>query len=414
VWSGQPYPELVEGVGLVRLPSLDLWNEEQLLRLPSLRELLDPINLSEYVHTKLGAFREPISFSQRVARQFRLAARNQRYDIVHDNQSLGPGLLQLPAALPVVATIHHPVTIDRSIALANAKGRSQLFGLKRWYSFLDAQLEVSRKLDRILTVSEASRQDLQREYGIAPERMRVVGNGINLQVFQPMLEFARKDDELITTLSADSPLKGFRFLLEALAILRDKRPSLRLKVIGQPGHETGTLERIERLKLGSIVSFTGRVPAESIARAYAEATIAVVPSLYEGFGFPAGEAMACEVPVVSSRGGALPEVVGEDGACGLLVPPEDAAALAAAIDALLDQPERRRAMGRAGRARVLEHFTWRRAAERTVAAYREAIAERAGFAEPKQAARAEHRLDGPASTERTAGAARLPAGVFRC
>jgi glycosyltransferase involved in cell wall biosynthesis len=414
VWSGQPYPELVEGVGLVRLPSLDLWNEEQLLRLPSLRELLDPINLSEYVHTKLGAFREPISFGQRVARQFRLAARNRRYDIVHDNQSLGPGLLQLPAALPVVATIHHPVTIDRSIALANAKGRSQLFGLKRWYSFLDAQLEVSRKLDRILTVSEASRQDLQREYGIAPERMRVVGNGINLQVFQPMPEFARKDDELITTLSADSPLKGFRFLLEALAILRDKRPSLRLKVIGQPGHETGTLERIERLKLGSIVSFTGRVPAESIARAYAEATIAVVPSLYEGFGFPAGEAMACEVPVVSSRGGALPEVVGEDGACGLLVPPEDAAALAAAIDSLLDQPERRRAMGRAGRARVLEHFTWRRAAERTVAAYREAIAERAGFAEPKQAARAEHRLDGPANTERTAAAAGLPAGVFRC
>ena len=211
VWSGQPYPELVEGVGLVRLPSLDLWNEAQLLRLPSLRELVDPINLSEYVHTKLGAFREPISFSQRVARQFRLAARNQRYDIVHDNQSLGPGLLQLPAALPVVATIHHPVTIDRSIALANAKGRSQLFGLKRWYSFLDAQLEVSRRLDRILTVSEASRQDLQREYGIAPERMRVVGNGIDLQVFQPQPEVARKDDELITTLSADSPSKAFAF-----------------------------------------------------------------------------------------------------------------------------------------------------------------------------------------------------------
>ena len=415
VWSGQPYPELVEGVGLVRLPSLDLWNEEQLLRLPSLRKLVDPINLSEYAHTKLGAFREPISFSQRVARQFRLSAGldvGRRYDIVHDNQSLGPGLLQLPAALPVVATIHHPVTIDRSIALANAKGRSQLFGLKRWYSFLDAQLTVSRQLDRILTVSEASRQDLQREYGIAPERMRVVGNGINLQVFQPLPGFARKDDELITTLSADSPLKGFRFLLEALAMLRDKRPSLRLKVIGQPGHETGTLERIERLKLGSIVSFTGRVPAESIARAYAEATLAVVPSLYEGFGFPAGEAMACEVPVVSSRGGALPEVVGEDGACGVLVPPEDAAALAAAIDALLDQPERRRAMGRAGRARVLEHFTWRRAAERTVAAYREAIAERAGLTEIMRVGRTARPLGQSAS--RGASATGLPAGVLRC
>ena len=199
--------------------------------------------------------------------------------------------------------------------------------------------------------------------------------------------------------------------------MRDKRPSLRLKVIGQPGHETGTLERIERLQLGSIVTFTGRVPAESIARAYAESTLAVVPSLYEGFGFPAGEAMACEVPVVSSRGGALPEVVGEDGACGLLVPPEDSAALAAAIDTLLDQPERRRAMGRAGRARVLEHFTWRRAAERTVAVYREAIAERrparAGFAELNQATRAGRALDESAAGERTAGGA-LPAGVLRC
>jgi glycosyltransferase involved in cell wall biosynthesis len=149
-----------------------------------------------------------------------------------------------------------------------------------------------------------------------------------------------------------------------------------LKVIGQPGHETDTLERIERFHLGSVVSFTGRVPAETIAHAYAEATIAVVPSLYEGFGFPAGEAMACEVPVVSSRGGALPEVVGEDGRCGILVPAEDGAALADAIDALLSDPARRRALGAAGRARVLEQFTWRRAAERTVDGYREAIAAR--------------------------------------
>jgi glycosyltransferase involved in cell wall biosynthesis len=389
VWSGQPYPELVEGVGLVRLPSLDLWNEAQLLRLPPLRELIDPINLSEYVHTKLGAFREPISFSQRVARQFRDGGLFKRYDIVHDNQSLGPGLLQLQAALPVVATIHHPVTIDLRIALANAKGRSQVFGLKRWYSFLDRQLEVSRELDRILTVSEASRSDLQREYGIAAARMSVVGNGINLDVFKPMPEIARRDDELITTLSADSPLKGFRYLLEALARLRDKWPALRLKVIGQPGHETDTLERIERFQLGSVVSFTGRVPAETIARAYAEATIAVVPSLYEGFGFPAGEAMACEVPVVSSRAGALPEVVGEDGRCGLLIPAKDGAALASAIDTLLADPARRRALGAAGRARVLEQFTWRRAAERTVEAYREAIAARL----PRMAAGQLRRID---------------------
>jgi glycosyltransferase involved in cell wall biosynthesis len=377
VWSGQPYPELVDGVGLKRLPSLDLWNEAALLRLPSLRELRDPINLSEYAHTKLGAFREPLSFCQRVAREFRRGGYARYYDVVHDNQSLGPGLLQLKAALPVVATIHHPITVDLRIARDNVLSKSQRFGLERWYSFLEPQLKVSRRLDRILTVSEASRHDLEREYGVTASRMRVVGNGINLEVFQPQRDVTRKSAELITTLSSDSPLKGFRFLLEALARLRSKRPDLRLKVIGQPGHETGTAERVRDLGLSSLVHFTGRVASESIASAYAEATLAVVPSLYEGFGFPAGEAMACEVPVVSSRGGALPEVVGEDGSCGMLVPPKNSEALASAIDQLLDQPERRIEMGRAGRARVLEHFTWQRAAERTVDVYREVIAERA-------------------------------------
>jgi len=375
VWSGQPYPEVVDGVRLVELPSLDLWNEHALFRTPSLRELSDPINLVEWVQTRLGAFAEPLSFSRRVARRFRAPGQRGRFDIVHDNQCLGRGLLGLRTHLPVVATIHHPITVDRRIALENAKTRTQRFGLNRWYSFLDDQLTVSRKLDKILTVSEASRQDLQREYEVPAERMRVVGNGINLDVFKPMPEIARVPERLITTLSSDSPLKGFRYLLEALAMLKSKRPQLRLQVIGQPGHETGTDERVRALGLTGIVEWTGRVTSEHIARAYAASSVAVVPSLYEGFGFPAGEAMASEVPVISSRGGALPEVVGEDGKCGVLVQPQSGEALAHAMDSLLDQPARRLAMGKAGRERVLREFTWRRAAERTVAAYREAIEE---------------------------------------
>ncbi|HEX2675647.1 MAG TPA: glycosyltransferase family 4 protein [Polyangiales bacterium] len=376
VWSGQPYPELVDGVRLVKVPSLDLWNEEQLFRRPSLRELSDPINLSEYWRTRFGAFAEPLTFSDRVARRFLRGGNLRNYDIVHDNQCLGPGLLKLRSMLPVVATIHHPITVDLRIAYQTAKGRAERFGLRRWYSFVPKQLEVSRRLDRILTVSEASSSDLQREYGVAAERTRVVGNGINLDVFKPLPGVQRKPNQLITTLSADAPLKGFRYLLDALARLRATRPDVKLLVIGQPGKETGTAERLHDLKLESAVTFTGRVPAEDIARAYAESTLAVVPSLYEGFGFPAGEAMACEVPVVSSRGGALPEVVGEHGTCGTLVEPRNGDALAHAIGELLDQPERRRTMGEAGRARVLELFTWRRAAERTVDVYREAIAER--------------------------------------
>lgn len=375
VWSGPPYPEIPDGVELVKVPSLDLWNERAMFRTPTLSELSDPINLSEWAQTKAGSFIEPITFSKRVARRFSNGIAG-RYDIVHDNQCLGPGLLLLRDHLPVVATIHHPITVDRRIALGSSQGLLQRYGLLRWYSFLPTQLKVSRQLDRILTVSEASREDVRREYRIPPELMRVVGIGVDLDAFHPLASVSRRPDRLVTTLSSDSPLKGFRYLLDALFTLRTRRPNLELVVIGKPGF-TDTLSRIGRLGLEDAVHFTGYVEASEIARHYAEATLAVVPSLYEGFGLPAGEAMACEVPVVSTSAGALPEVVGTDGRCGALVEPRHAPALVEAIEALLDDPERRAAMGRAGRQRVLERFTWRSAAERTVEAYREAIGQRA-------------------------------------
>ena len=375
VWSGPPYPELTDGVNLVKVPSLDLWNEQDFFRTPSLRELSDPINLSEWAQTRTGSFPEPLTFSRRVARRFR-QGRIRSYDIIHDNQCLGPGLLPLKSKLPVVATIHHPITVDRRIAFQSTSGALERYGLKRWYSFLPTQLRVSRRLDRILTVSEASLQDVSREYGVPRARMRVVGNGINLDVFRPMPEMERRAEALITTLSSDVPLKGFRYLIDAVAELRPRRPKLRLTVIGSPGTTTDTAERVERMGLSDVVHFTGRVDAEDIAHAYAESSVAVVPSLYEGFGFPAGEAMACEVPVVATLAGGLPEVVGTDGTTGTLVEPRSGKALARAIDDLLEAPERRAAMGKAGRARVLEHFTWRRAAQRTVDVYHEAIAAR--------------------------------------
>jgi glycosyltransferase involved in cell wall biosynthesis len=375
VWSGQPYPELLEGVHLRKVPSLDLWNEQELFRTPSLRELWDPINLAEWAQTRTGNFPEPITFSRRVARAFR-RGEAANYQIVHDNQCLGPGLLELQQRLPVVATVHHPITVDRRIAFQTTTGSTRRWGLARWYSFLHTQLKVSRQLERLLTVSEASRRDVAREYEVPLHRLRVVGNGINLDVFHPLQGVERNPYRLITTMSADAPLKGFRYLLDALHELRKTRPKLELTVIGKPGIETDTVAYLERLGLQQAVQFTGYVEDHDIARHYAESAVAVVPSLYEGFGFPAGEAMACEVPVVSTRAGALPEVVGADGTCGILVPPRDGMALARAVAELLDNPERQRTMGTAGRIRVLQHFTWKRAAERTADVYREAIDER--------------------------------------
>lgn len=375
VWSGPPYPELADGVGLVRVPSLDLWSAAPPFRWPGFQELRDPINLSEYAQTRVGSFPEPLTFSRRVARAF--DRRRPEYDVVHDNQCLGPGLLDLGAHAPVVATVHHPITYDRRVALQASRNWMRWLGVWRFYSFVPTQVEVARRIARILTVSECSKRDIVREFGVAPDRMRVVFNGIDVDLFRPHPEVPRREDLLVTTLSADQPLKGFRYLLEAFVRLRHDRPALRLKVVGSPGKRTSTRKHIARLGLEGAVEFTGRVTAEAIARFYAEATVAVVPSLYEGFGFPAAEAMACEVPVVSTRGGALPEVVGTDGESGMLVEPADPGALAAAIGRLLDDTSLRVRLGKAGRQRVLRLFTWRAAAERTAAVYREVREERA-------------------------------------
>jgi MMP alpha-(1->4)-mannosyltransferase len=380
VWSGQPYPELLPGVGLTKVPSLDLWNDAAPFRVPRLAELRDPINRLEYVRTMLGTFPEPLTFAARVARQFRSNGYAAEFDVVHDNQCLGSGLVELQTQIPVVATIHHPVTQDLQIALKSAPNAFRRYGIRRWYNFLEMQLRVARMMTRVMTVSATSAEALHREYGIGRDRLRNVGNGIDLGVFHPRPEIARRPDHLLTTLSADSPLKGFPYLLEALAALRRRRPSLTLTVIGALGRKSHTRALIARLGLEEAVRFTGKVEEDEIPRLYATATLAVVPSLYEGFSFPAGETMACGVPLVATSAGALPEVVGRDGLAAVLVPPADGLRLARALDELLDAPERRQAMGVAGRRRVERLFSWRRAAERIVDVYREVVDERVAVA----------------------------------
>jgi len=377
VWSGQPYPELHESVALQEIPSLDLWNEEAFFRLPTVRELTDPINRREWMHTVTGGFPEPLTFTQRVWRKYQELAPDARYDVIHDNQCLGDGLLPLQEVVPIVETIHHPITKDKKIALAATESLRQRFGLRRWYTFIPMQMRVARGLDVLLTVSQKSASDIEEEFELDEGRVRVIEIGVDLDLFKPMPAIEREPNRLIATISANAPLKGLPFLLKAFAELRRERPDLNLTVIGRDGHEQ-TQRLMRKLNLNGSVEFTGRIPTADIIRRYARSTIAVVPSLYEGFGLPAAEAMACQVPVVSTHAGALPEVVGDDGGAGVLVKPGSAGCIAREISALLDAPEKRQEMGVQGRKRVTNLFTWRRTAERTADLYREAIAARQG------------------------------------
>lgn len=368
VISGPPYPILEKGVRLHKIPSLDLYNPDHLFKVKRLRDLTTPINQVEYLSMCSGGFPEPMTFGMRVRRHFQKF--RPRYDIVHDNQCLSYGVWDLTRlGYPTTATIHHPITVDRDVEILSARPWYKKIKVRRWYSFINMQLRVSRKLSHIVTVSECSKRDISDAFAISSDKFRVVPNGINMDYFYPLKNVERHPNHLIVTNSADTPLKGLRYLLEAVASIRGRRP-IRLTVVGQPKPD-GMIDRLVReLNVGDCVHFTGRIPAEAFARYYAEATMAVIPSLYEGFGMPAGEAMACGVPVISTTGGALPEVVGD---AGILIPPADKEALEEAIVALLDNPERCRHLGQAGLARVNEAFTWRHAAEKTVEVYRETI-----------------------------------------
>lgn len=367
VVAGPPDPLLDMDVKLSMLDCLNLYDPENMFRVPSMEEFKNPINLIEWLSVSTQGYPEPFTFGLR-AFQF-LKNRLKDFDIIHDNQCLSYGIWALSRKIPTVATIHHPITVDRRIAINSVRSFKKKLQHMRWYSFIGMQKRVARLLPRIITVSEFSKQDIIEEFKIPENRFSVVPNGINTSIFYPIPEIKREPDRIIVTNSADMPLKGLYYLLQAVHDISSKR-DIRLTVIGQPKENGGVVKLIEKLGIGHLIDFTGRISDEEFVKQYARASIAIVPSVYEGFGLPVGEAMACGIPVISTTGGALPEVAGD---AAVLVPPKDPAALAKAIINLLSDPERAEKLGKAGYKRVMEQFTWKNAAEKTVEAYRETL-----------------------------------------
>ena len=375
VFAGQPYPVVDPGVELVEVPSLDLYRQPDPFRLPKPREFRSAIDVLEFALMCTAGFPEPLTFSLRARKV--LAGRRGDFDIVHDNQCLGTGLLgMMKDGWPMIATLHHPITVDRDLELAHAESWRRKLTLRRWYGFLKMQCRVATALPRVITVSESSKRDIVAQMGVREDRMAVVPVGVDHTRFRPLPHVSRIPGRIMTTASADVPLKGLVPLLEAVAKTRTERHA-ELVVIGKARKESRVGETIDRLGLQDSVEFVSGVTDERIVELYAEAEIAVVPSLYEGFSLPAIEAMACGVPLVATTGGALPEVVGTDGETGLLVSPGDVGSLATAIGRALDDPDLRARISEAGRRRVLERFTWRATAEGTVEEYRRVLAKRA-------------------------------------
>jgi glycosyltransferase involved in cell wall biosynthesis len=371
VFSGQPYPDLDPRVKLTKVPSLDLFAEPDPFRNPKLSELRDLVDVEEWARMRTGAFPEPLTFARRVVKV--LAGRARDFDIVHDNQTLATPLLEIEKlGVPLITTLHHPISYDRRIELAAAHGFKRKFGLYRWYSFVKMQAKVAPRLRRILTPSESSRRDVAVEFGVDPARMETILLGVDDGFTPPTAP--RVPGRILAMASADAPLKGISNLLEAFAKLRTER-DVELVLVTKPVPGGRTEQVIERLGIGEHVRFVSGITDAELVDLMGSAEIACVPSLYEGFSLPTAELMACGTPLVASRAGAIPEVTGETGVAATLVTPGDVGELVIAIGDLLDDPELRARYSAAGRARVRELFSWSAVAHQVVAAYQKTIEE---------------------------------------
>ncbi|MDV3123752.1 glycosyltransferase family 4 protein [Mycobacterium sp. 21AC1] len=365
VFSGQPYPEgLDPRVRLTKVPSLDLYREPDPFRVPRPSEIRDRIDALELATMWTAGFPEPRTFTMRVARL--LAQRRDDFDVVHDNQSLGAALLKVAdLGLPVVATVHHPITRDRVVDVAAAKWwRKPL--VRRWYGFAEMQKKVARQIPELLTVSSSSAADIAEDFGVSPSQLHIVPLGVNTELFKPAEH--RVSGRIIAIASADVPLKGVSHLLHAVARLRVER-NLDVQLVSKLEPNGPTEKLIAELGISDIVHSSSGLTDEDLAALLASAEVACIPSLYEGFSLPAVEAMASGTPIVASRAGALPEVVGNDGHCARLVRPADVDELTSVLGELLDSPLERRRLGTAGRQRALDVFSWESVAAQTVSVY---------------------------------------------
>ena len=367
VASGPPYPDLDPGIGLVKLPSLDLFSADNALAAIRSKHFASWSDLSEWLAHNSGAFGEPYAFGRRLHRFIRLNP--GRYDVVHDNQTLARALLQIRKTVPVVATLHHPISIDLRLALQSENRWWMRALIRRWHRFIGMQARVARRLEHILTVSEASKTAAMRDFGVPAQAFHVVPNGVDQRIFRPRPNVTRDQNLIVTTASADTPLKGLPVLIAAFAKIADAFPDLRLEVIGRL-RQGPTSEAIAAAGLQQRIHFRGGLEQNEISSLFCRAAIMVSPSLFEGFGLPAAEAMACGAPVIVSDGGALPEVAGD---AGVITPKGDAEALARAMTQLLQDPAERARLGAAGLARAQARFSWRRHAEQAVQLYRQAI-----------------------------------------
>ena len=372
VISGPPYPDLHADINLIKIPSLNLFELEDNLRLRSFRPsfLFNLADFREWLGVLSGSFPEPYAFGKRV--NIYLDKTSTDYDLIHDNQSLCHELINIQKEIPLVTTIHHPITRDRRLALEAAATWKERLSINRWHSFLRMQKKVAPQLNRIVCPSNQSKADVIEELKVNEENIDVVLNGIDLDSFTRDERVEQKPYRIITTASADVPLKGLKFLIEAMTEIIEEIPEAHLMVLGRAKEKGDIAKLISRLNLEEKISFRSGLSQSEVVSLYSSSHICVIPSLYEGFGFGAGEAMACGLPLISTQSGGLKEVIGQE---AVIIEAASSKAIIKAVKDLFSNKEKQLALSRAGRKRMEKEFNWMKAAEAYEKIYSKTIKE---------------------------------------
>ena len=355
VISGPPYPNLSEEVNLIELPGLDLFQTfsfKERMKIFWKKEKKNFSDIYEFISVLLGGFPEMRTFGYR-ARDYLIL--NNHYDIVIDNQSISYGMIDLQKIFPFIEIIHHPITKDFKYEMEQSNKLLYKFSRYRWYSFLKMQKKVAPKINNIITASINSLKDISKDFNCDPSRITVIQNGLDIDIFRPYKEILRNPLRLITTASADVPLKGLDYTLKSLAELKKDFAGIHLIVIGKLKEEGHTARLIEKLNIQDEVTFKTNLTKEEIAKEYAKSSISLVSSLYEGFGYPVIEAMSCGVPLIAANTSSIPELVGEFAS---LIPAKDTKAQIESIKNVIQKYDHYKDIAEKGREHIITKFNW--------------------------------------------------------
>jgi glycosyltransferase involved in cell wall biosynthesis len=339
---GPPWPDTDPAVTVHRVPSYSVYRllerEQMWFYGRHARSFFHPLNFYELATSRIGQFSVMSAFSWRAYMAWRELQRKHHFDIVHDVQVLGYGSLMIHASgMPVVANIHHPLSIDRMNQIQQARTVRMKMRKAMFYPFFMQEI-VARRLDRIITGSHNSRASVSQAFRLRDDQITTIHDGVDTRTFRP-LEIAKRTNEILFVGNSDDQNKGARYLIEAVKILDERGIDFHLTFKDRLNAQM-VPRMLRELGLEHRVTFLGRQTVDELVRLYNQAQVLVSPSLYEGFGLPAAEAMACGTPVIATTAGAFPEVIA-DGETGVLVQPGDARALADAIASLLRDPARR-------------------------------------------------------------------------